>query len=203
MIYTDFAPVVLVENYLDFLYTSGIDLDARKRTPAECRLCKQFLAARNLGRKAKAMMIFQPITLCIVVPPRSHGPSNWVKVNKDGFNLVPLQFTPFKKNWSDLLMKTQSLLWKKDQALLNSDAMAQKAKAAANTLDAVGLTREAAFISRTMGSFDDFGCAATAANSFDASRPGLVNSQSLPGLEVSELDRESVSELFESGTFSR
>lgn len=67
MIYSDFVTICFVETYEDFLVASSISRDPSDRTPAEAVLCKQALAIINFGLGLKAVHVFQPVEVIVVI----------------------------------------------------------------------------------------------------------------------------------------
>lgn len=95
MIFTDFTSLHLIREYKDFLKLCAISTDPLKRTPAESAACKKFMAARNFGRKLKAVMIFQPKFCCVVVVPLKDplfegSEEEWITFLLDSSGLVGL-----------------------------------------------------------------------------------------------------------------
>lgn len=67
MISSDFVPTVTVSSYEAFLAEAHISADPKLRSPREQRLAKFASYQLALGRKAKAVVIFQPSPICIIV----------------------------------------------------------------------------------------------------------------------------------------
>lgn len=67
MIYSDITRVVTVSDYISFLDAASIPRDPKLRTPMEKRLAKKAVAVLALSRKAMAVMVFQPVPVCIMI----------------------------------------------------------------------------------------------------------------------------------------